>query len=97
MLKDFMQLVIITFFTVVLLIAAVKADFVLDMTLCQTRNPAKCENLSLLARRPVIVCILGAKKIIAKIEAVNLERKYEAKWKLKTHHCRGVPNGTVIR
>lgn len=81
---------------VLLTCAAARADFVLDMTMCQVKNPSKCENLSLLARRSVLVCFLGAKKIIEKIEAVNLERKYEAKWKLKTYKCRGVPNGTRI-
>lgn len=82
--------------TLLLCLAPARADFVLDMTMCQTKNPSKCEDLSLLARRSVIVCHLGAKKIIAKIEAVNLERKVQAKWKLKTYKCRGVPNGTKI-
>lgn len=72
--------------------AAVKADFVMDMTLCRPPAMKTCEQLHLLAHRPLWMCKLGAPRIIAKVETMNPT----AKWKMKTYSCRSVPNGTRI-
>jgi len=76
----------------VLLPSPVRADFVLDMTLCRPPAMTTCETLHLLARRGIWACHIGAPRIVKKVETMNPS----AKWKLKTYHCRSVPNGTKI-
>lgn len=91
----------VVIFSVVLMILSwvshtARADFVLDMTLCRPPSMTTCEDMSLLVRRGIWVCRLGAPKIIAKVEAMNLSTNRAAKWKLKRYECRSVPNGTKI-
>lgn len=98
--RRYYVLLLLVWFTVLTGLAvtcrAVRADFVLDMTMCRVPAMRTCEEMSLLVRRHILVCRLGAPKIIKRVEEMNLSQSRTAKWKLKRYECRSVPNGTRI-